>query len=157
MKIRIASAAFLIASLAGFALNGSAAALTCSNVDGEGDREVSQCSSSYIVDAAVPAGYFLWVSPVSADTSLPNPPMSSVLGDVFSISIKDASGNLLSKPAQIELCLKDPSSSGNVYMWGGSAPLYDVIQTGSWWYLPTYHQPGWDCATTTSQGVFGSN
>jgi len=56
MKLRITISALRVASLLGFGFNWSVLAASCPQIDNEQDKEVNQCSSTFVVDAAVPHG-----------------------------------------------------------------------------------------------------
>ena len=150
MKFRVALSALLVASLFGFAFSWSVLAAGCPSIDNESDKEVHQCSSSYVVDAAVPMGGFLWVTPVKSYTTLPNPPRVDFLGPAVTLSVVDSSGMAVSS-VHMELCLSDTSSTGNVFMWSGAGPLYSATPVGMWVYVPTYHLSGWDCAAAAAR------
>jgi hypothetical protein len=157
MKTRIAIAALLVASLLGFGfVRAVSAASVCPSIDLESDKEVHQCSSSYVVDAAVPMGGFLWVTPVKDYANLPNVPNTDFLGPAVTLTVVDWNG-VAQSSAHLEVCLADSSSTGNVFMWSGSGSIYSSKNTGSWWALPTYHLPGWDCASSAMPGTFSIN
>jgi hypothetical protein len=158
MKIRIAIAALLIASFLGFGfVRAVYAASVCAPIDTESDKEVHQCSGAYDVDAAAPMGGFLWVTSVKDYANLPNLPNTDFLGNAINVWVVDMNGAAVS-PVHLEVCIADASSSGNVYMWSGStSSLYSVKNAGSWMALPTFHLPGWDCASSAFPGVFSAN
>jgi hypothetical protein len=152
MKLRIAISALLVASLLGFGFSYAvSAASSCPAIDQETDKEVHQCTSSWVVDAAVPLGGFLWVKSVPTSWNLPNAPEVNFLGAAQTISVVNAAG-VAQTSVHLEVCLADTSSSGNVYWWSGSSPA-----SGSWWALPTYHLPGWDCAASSFPGTYTAN
>jgi hypothetical protein len=153
MKLRIAISALLVASLLGFGFSYAvSAASSCPTIDQETDKEVHQCSSSYVVDAAVPLGGFLMVRPVPAFWHLPNAPEVNFLGDAQTVSVTDANG-LYQTSAHLEVCIADDTSSGNVYWWSSGSST----QAGSWVLLATYHLPGWDCAASSFPGTYTAN
>ena len=156
-KIRVAIAALLVASFFGFGFSRSAlAASTCPTIDSEHDKEVTQCSSSFVVDAAAPMGGFLWVTPVKDYTTLPNIPNTDFLGPAITVTVVNSSG-VAQSPVHLEVCLADSSSSGNVFMWTGSGSLYAAHPTGSWMAVPTFHLAGWDCTASSLPGTFSIN
>ena len=146
MKIRIAIAALVAASLADFGFSRSVAAATCPSIDNETDKEVHQCASNYVVDAALPMGDYLWVLPVKGDANLPNLPRSQDAGPAITLSVVDWKHNPVSS-VHMEVCLADSSASGNVFMWNSRG----------WMALPTYHLPGWDCVATGFRGTYSHN
>jgi hypothetical protein len=145
MKIRIAIAALVAASLADFGFSRSVTAATCPSIDNETDKEVHQCASNYVVDAALPMGDYLWVLPVKGDANLPNLPRSQDAGPAITLSVVDWQHNPVSS-VHMEVCLADSSATGNVFMW-----------SGGWVALPTYHLPGWDCTATGLPGTYSHN
>jgi hypothetical protein len=146
MKVRVAIVALLVASLLGFGFSRSvSAASTCPWIDNETDKEVHQCASNYVVDAALPMGDYLWVLPVKGDANLPNLPRSQDAGPAITLSVVDWQHNPVSA-VHMEVCLADSIASGNVFMW-----------SGGWVALSTYHLPGWDCAATSLTGTYSHN
>jgi hypothetical protein len=126
------------------------AASSCPSIDPETDKEVHQCSSSYVVDATVPLGSSLTVRPVPSSWNLPHAPEVDFLGNAETIAVTNANG-LYQTSVHLEVCIADDTSSGNVYWWSGSP------KTGSWVLLGTYHLPGWDCAASSLPGTFTAN
>ena len=152
MKIRVAIAALLVASLFGFGFSRSVAADSpCPTIDPETDKEVHQCNANYVVDAQLPAGDFLKVDSVTSDNTLPLPHNSEFTRPIFTLFVTTSY-------VHMEVCITDGSSSGNVFFWSGSGPVYgDTAATGQWVALPTYHLPGWDCAGTIWPGTYTIN
>jgi hypothetical protein len=153
MKLRIAISALLVASMLGFGLSYAvSAASSCPSIDVETDKEVHQCSASYVVDAVVPLGGSLMVRPVPAFWHLPNAPEVGFLGNAQTISVTDVNG--LYQPAvHLEVCIADDTTSGNVYWWSAGSST----KPGSWVLLATYHLPGWDCAASSLPGTYTAN
>ncbi len=148
MKIRILAAAALLSSIALLALTGAAAAqTTCSSSDTEGDHESVACMGVVSVDASVPSGGSINITPVSDTSTLPNAPRSSYLGPAAQISVLGANGLPVSV-SQMEICFTD-SAMGNVYVWSSAS--------GSWVYSATSHLSGMDCTSTWSGGTYTIN
>jgi hypothetical protein len=147
MKLRITIAALLIAGLAAFAFIGTASANSCASIGLNGsENQMTACTSAVTVDAAVPLGGSVSIAAEPTDTLLPNAPGVNFLGDAVTVSVMNAS-EVPQSTALLEICFNDPSASGNVYSWSGSA----------WVRLPTFYLPGMDCANSWTVGTFTRN
>ena len=161
MKVRISIAAVLLASIAGLGFSLPAfAARSCLPIDGEnGEREVVACTSAYSVDASVPLGGSVVVTPVNDYTTLPNPPKVDFLDLAITVSVLNSSGMSVNT-AQMEICFADASATGNVYLWNptsSSETLYSAKLTGMWQYVSTFHPAGMDCVQTELAGTYTIN
>jgi hypothetical protein len=160
MKIRMAIAAVFVASVAASGFGSSALAGACTPLgNNTGGPVASGCTDEVTVEASLRGGD-VWLTPVKDFTTLPNAPEVDFLGPATTVAFTDANGNYVST-ALFEICISDDTQSGNVYMWvpasGSPASLYDPNLSGSWWALPTFHLPGFDCANSWMPGTFTRN
>jgi hypothetical protein len=160
MKLRLIAAALLVAGIAAFGSSNAASAKSCTPLDNEsGEHEQTACTSAVTVDAVVPFEGSFSVNPLPVDTTLPNPPRVDFMGDAVTVSVNNSSGTA-QKYAQVEICFSDPSQSGDVFRWvpaSDSETLTTPNPAGEWFYVPTYHSQGMDCAQTWFTGTYTRN
>ena len=106
------------------------------------------CVIGVTADIQAPSGDSAYITSLSDTTTLPNPPYVNFLGDAVTLVVNNSTGASVTYVPG-EICFKDPSMSGNVFMWSTA--------NSEWMYIPTFYLTGMDCAWFWTPGIYTRN